>query len=177
MAKITIRMADEKDIPHLQDIERSAARLFKQIPELAWLASGSVQTIERHRQLTKIGSNWVATDFSGKIAGFLSAEPLENDLHIWELSVDSSQQSQGVGTALLDYAIGQARIRALSRVTLTTFRHVPWNAPFYAKRGFSILTEETLDNRLSKILDMEGHHSLPRHKRCAMSAAIDIKTE
>jgi hypothetical protein len=34
-----------------------------------------------------------------------------------------------------------ARYRGLPAVTLTTFRDVPWNGPFYAKLGFRELSE------------------------------------
>lgn len=53
-------------------------------------------------------------------------------------------------------------------MTLTTFRDVPWNAPFYARRGFELLDDTTIGERLQTILEKEAGHGLPRARRCAM---------
>ena len=45
-------------------------------------------------------------------------------------------QGKGAGTALIQAAAGDARARGLPAVTLTTFRDLSWNAPFYTGRGF-----------------------------------------
>ena len=53
-------------------------------------------------------------------------------------------------------------------VTLTTFRDVAWNAPFYAAMGFEILPDSALSDRLRKILRDEGAHGIPIERRVAM---------
>jgi hypothetical protein len=42
---------------------------------------------------------------------------------------------------MLEQVIESARQAAYPAVTLTTFRDVPWNAPFYTRLGFSMLSE------------------------------------
>ncbi len=42
-------------------------------------------------------------------------------------------ERKGLGSALLE------AVCELGDVTLTTFRDVPWNAPWYARRGFEVL--------------------------------------
>ncbi len=44
-------------------------------------------------------------------------------------------------TLLLDAVCDAAAVLAPA-VTLTTFRDVPWNAPWYARRGFAVLPPE-----------------------------------
>lgn len=57
-------------------------------------------------------------------------------LHIDEVDVLRAFQSQGIGRALLGAAADWARTKGLQTLSLTTFRDVPWNAPFYASFGF-----------------------------------------
>ncbi len=45
---------------------------------------------------------------------------------------------------LLERVIESARQMGYPAVTLTTFREVPWNAPFYTRLGFAMLDELTL---------------------------------
>lgn len=68
--------------------------------------------------------------------GFVSVVLVDGDAHIAQLSVLPEVGRQGIGRSLLDEAIHWARYQGLVGVTLTTFRDVPWNAPFYAKVGF-----------------------------------------
>lgn len=45
----------------------------------------------------------------------------------------------GWGAALLDAVSERARILDLSGLVLSTFREVPWNAPYYRRLGFVAL--------------------------------------
>ena len=63
-------------------------------------------------------------------------------LHIAELSIHASHQRRGLGRRLLQSLITYAESMPVSvshrmpALTLTTYRHVPFNRPFYAKLGF-----------------------------------------
>jgi len=46
-----IRIAEDMDAEALPDIERSAGQVFREIPELVWIADGEDLTVERHREL------------------------------------------------------------------------------------------------------------------------------
>lgn len=172
-----IRLATERDLGRLSEIEKSAAQAFLQIPELSWLADGEVQSIQRHRELMLLGSNWVALNERDISVGFLSAEQLEHDLHIWEVSVHRDHQGAGIGKALIERAIDEARVRGLRAVTLTTFRDVPWNAPFYQRLGFEILDPEETDERLCRVLRLERASGLPAERRCAMRLLLSKAAE
>jgi GNAT superfamily N-acetyltransferase len=43
---------------------------------------------------------------------------------------------QGIGSALVERACEWARAHDYPAITLTTYADVPWNGPYYAKRGF-----------------------------------------
>jgi ribosomal protein S18 acetylase RimI-like enzyme len=168
---LVIRAAQPADAELLPEIERSAGQAFLDVPGLAWIAEDEVQPPARHLELIAGGHSWVATD--GKaLVGFLSAERLDDTLHVWELAVAHGFQGRGIGRALLAHAIDVARRRKLAAVTLTTFRDVRWNEPFYRKLGFRTLDAGTTPARLQAILDRESASGLPRDRRCAMLLAL-----
>lgn len=65
--------------------------------------------------------------------------------------------------------MAHARAKGLLAITLTTFKNVPWNAPFYARLGFEQLPEATLAPRLAAILAEEYRRGFAPGSRCAMS--------
>jgi GNAT superfamily N-acetyltransferase len=100
------------------------------------------------------------------LLGFGACEAFDDALHLWELAVRHDAQGQGVGRALIAAAVEEARRRALPAVTLSTFRQIPWNAPFYARLGFALLDDPALNPRLVAVLAKEARRGLT--DRCAM---------
>ena len=164
-----IRPTREHEIDRLQAIERSAGTRFLDFPALAWIASEPPFPPERHRRLIAAGGSWVATEPRDEPIGFLCAEATGDDLHIREVSVHRAHQGKGHGASLVRHAIDAARDRRFRRVTLTTFRAVEWNAPFYARLGFMTLEGDRLDDRLADILEVEARHGFAPGTRCAMA--------
>lgn len=167
-ASWSIRPAEPADAPSLPAIERSAGEAFRHIPELAWIADDTVQSEERHLQLMEGGTAWVAVDAMDAPVGFLGGEVLDGNLHIWELTVASNHQQRGIGRGLLHRAKDWAALRNLAAITLTTFRDVPWNEPFYRSEGFATLLRGELSQTLREMLASEIAAGLPAERRCAM---------
>lgn len=67
---------------------------------------------------------------------FLAARVEGDRLHIDELDVQDGQHGKGLGKRLLGHARDWARAHGLASLSLTTFRGIPWNAPYYARFGF-----------------------------------------
>ena len=168
----SIRPTRVTDVPDLPAIERSAGKLFRTIPDLAWVAEGEDLPVEVHLQFSAAGTSWVAEDCSGPLIAFLCSEVMGNALHIWELAVALHRQRSGTGRALLNEAISFARRQRLDFVTLTTFRLVPWNEPAYQKMGFVTLRPEECSDSLVELLEREAAAGQPRSQRCAMQLAI-----
>jgi GNAT superfamily N-acetyltransferase len=168
----TIRITNDDDAETLPDIEQSAGLAFREVQELAWIADDENQTVERHRQLIAKGACWVAVDRRDRPIAFLSAEIADDALHIWELDVRRDRQGSGIGRALLETAIEDARRRGLVALTLTTFRDVAWNAPFYRKLGFQVLDDAQAGERLADLLRQEAEHGMPAGRRCAMRLVL-----
>jgi GNAT superfamily N-acetyltransferase len=156
----------------LAAVEQSASALFLTIPELAWIADAPLTAIDDHLASIVDGTMWVAVDDTNTITGFLLAEVCGQDLHICEVSVHAGHQRRGVGARLIAAAVDVARREALSGVTLTTFRDVPWNAPYYARLGFTVISEADFDERLREVLAREVRIGLPVERRCAMQLRL-----
>jgi len=157
----------------LPQIERSAGRLFNQVDGLAWPTDADDLPPAFHERLIADRTCWLATERSAAVVGFISAEAFGRTLHIWELSVAEQWQRRGIGTRLIEHAIREARRRGMDDVTLTTFRNVPWNAPFYQALGFELVSG--FDGRLEALLRKEEASGFAMNTRCAMRFALGGK--
>jgi GNAT superfamily N-acetyltransferase len=75
--------------------------------------------------------------------GFARIDLVDGLAHLEQLSVHPDAARRGIGTALLIAAIEWARQRNHPAMTLSTYRDVPFNGPFYARHGFTELTDLT----------------------------------
>ncbi len=168
-AEVKIRPTKKSDIKALQAVEISASKAFLSIEGLAAFADDNCATKEQHLSAIEPETSWLAETGDGKPVGFLAAIPEEGTLHIYEISVHLDYQKRGIGRSLMAHAEEHAKSLGLAGMTLTTYRHVPWNAPFYEELGFCILTPEAYGPRLAGILaeEISSGVPVPEH-RCAM---------
>jgi GNAT superfamily N-acetyltransferase len=122
--------------------------------------------MEVYLPLAAQGLVWVAAD-DGRLIGFASSEVFETELHLWELAVRREAQGQGVGRALIAAVAQEARGLGLP-VTLTTFRDIAWNAPFYARCGFVEMPEAEFSPLLKLVFEQQAALGLDVASRCAM---------
>ena len=162
---IRIRPTTRNDVAALSAIERAAGERFREDPELAWLADGEVISTDHHLGYVERGLSWLALAKDQPV-GFILAEAHPSSLFIVELSVDLHWQGKGIGRQLIACVADYARKRGLTALTLTTFRNVPWNAPFYARLGFEKMT--TLTPELRRKREEETAHGFAYETRCAM---------
>ena len=168
-----IRKTAISDIEHLPLVERSAGSAFKSLPSLAWIADDSVMSAKEHEHMLAKGLSWIAQDpLSQTICGFINAEIIEGEFYVGEVSVSEDYQKKGIGSKLLKTALAQAKSLDISTATLTTFIDVPWNAPYYQRLGFVILTTDTLPQYLERKLQEEKLSGLPLDRRCAMRKTL-----
>lgn len=109
------------------------------------------------------GTLWVATE-AGRIEAFLGATVHGDRLHIDEFAVAQGHQGQGLGRRMLERVVAWARDRAFRRLSLTTFRNVPFNGPFYATAGFRVW--DPAPPEIAALLAGEAARGLK--DRCAM---------
>ncbi len=166
-----IRLAKPTDLPFLAEIETAAGELFSQFPVLANLPTdatrlASFESAQRNQLL------WVATSQSGKPVGFALVKLLGDSAHLEEMDVLPEFGRRGIGSKLVQTVCEWAQTSGIPAVTLTTFRDVPWNAPFYQKLGFRILEREELTPELQQLVEQEESRGLKRELRVAMRYEI-----
>ena len=161
-------MATVSDAEALPGVQSSAGALFRTMPDLAWIADEPIEPPAHYLPMIARGDVWVAQDARGGVVGCLFGEVVEDAFHVLELAVVREAQQRGLGRRLLDAARDAARSRGLAAVTLTTFRHVAWNGPFYARYGFVEMTPPTA--WLAALLAAETGRGLPN--RIAMRLVL-----
>lgn len=119
-------------------------------------------------QAQREGLLWVAVKQQSKeVVGFALLTLISGCIHLKELSVHPHHGRRGVGTLLLKTAIAWAKEQGILAMTLTTFSHLPWNAPFYEKLGFKIIPEGELSEQLRELWLQEAK-GLDQSKRVVM---------
>ncbi|GLC91725.1 GCN5 family N-acetyltransferase [Cupriavidus sp. TA19] len=145
-----IRLAVADDLPRLPDIELAAAALFPDadLPVLLRLVSTPDSALAAAQ---REGRLWVA-EHGGEVAGFALASHNGACGYLDEMDVHPDHGRRGIGRALVGTVQGWARASGLRTLNLTTFAHLPWNAPFYASMGFRTLGDGELCPLLSEAL-------------------------
>ncbi|MFJ9679109.1 GNAT family N-acetyltransferase [Streptomyces sp. NPDC101194] len=166
-----IRTARRSDLPLLQDIERAAGEPFRALGMSA-IADDDPPALDLLDDYRRAGRAWVAADAGDRPVGYLIADPVEGAAHIEQVSVHPSAARRGLGSTLIDHLAEWAAGRRLEALTLTTFSHVPWNAPYYTRLGFRVLMDTELTDGLRKIRAEEAEHGLDRWPRVCMRREI-----
>ncbi|QKG70426.1 GNAT family N-acetyltransferase [Erythrobacter mangrovi] len=167
MSDWRIRLARPADADHLPEIERAAAILFADDPDCAAFDLDDVWSAQEHRKLIARGHCLVA-EVGDRIVGFLTTQPFGHELHIWEMDVHPDMQGQGIGAILLRACLVDANNAGFRALTLTTFRDLPWNGPFYRRIGFVEVADLAAHPRLASEIAAEIEAGLPAERRVAM---------
>lgn len=162
-----IRLARRDELASLPEIERRAGRRFARVAELAGVPE-DVTALAELADAHQRGHLWVAVAPDRRLAGFAYGTVVDGNFHLEEVDVVPEHGRRGVGAALVRTVIGRARELGAPAVTLTTFLHVPWNAPFYARLGFRVVPPAELGPGLAAAFRDEGRRGLPVEIRTAM---------
>jgi ribosomal protein S18 acetylase RimI-like enzyme len=166
MTASRIRSAGLSDLAALALLEVEAGQLFRTIdmPEVA----DHVPDQEALRRNQGQGLVWVAEQ-QGSIAGYIVAALLDGNAHIEQVSVAPAHARQGVGRRLIAHVEDWGARDDRPATTLTTFRDVPWNGPYYEALGYRELSIAEIGMELAAAMSHEA--SLPgidAARRCAM---------
>jgi hypothetical protein len=92
--------------------------------------------------------------------------------YIEELDVVPAHGRRGLGTRLIAQVCAWAEAHGFASVTLSTFRDVPWNGPFYWKRGFRDLSPAEWTPDMLAIREREIQHGLRVEARVVMRRVL-----
>ncbi|QQS45152.1 MAG: GNAT family N-acetyltransferase [Acidobacteriota bacterium] len=151
----------------MNDIEDAASTIFK---DTKFALEGDQEPLSQKvlQKQQKKGLIWVAVDEHDIPVGFVVILILDDQAHLHELSVDPDHGRRGIGTKLTKEVIHWANQTGKKRMTLSTFRDIAWNAPFYEKLGFREMKEEEMGSELKKIRIKESEMGLPIEERVLM---------
>jgi GNAT superfamily N-acetyltransferase len=171
----SIRLARHDEVERLPDIERRASSLFAGHQAATGLIDTQVHSVSSLTALelaNQDGRLWVAVDAQGAAVGFAFVTDLGLFAHLEELDVLPEHGRKGLGSALLEAVCEWAFTRGYSAVTLSTFRDVPWNAPFYARRGFAVVDAEDQPPELVSVVARERKQGLRTDLRVIMQREV-----
>ncbi|MGK5445208.1 GNAT family N-acetyltransferase [Micromonospora sp. URMC 105] len=162
-----IRTARADELADLQRIEAASGAPFREIGmvDVADAPPLGLDVLDEGRRAGRV---WVAADADDRPIAFAVAHLVDDCAHVQQLSVHPAHARRGVGRRLLDHVAGWAAERGLPALTLTTFRSVPWNAPYYARCGFVALSPAQLGPGLTEVLTAEAALGLDPADRVAM---------
>ena len=170
-AGYSITLAQPEHLCMLPEIERQAASLFR-----GWNVPHSVieetTPLEDFQAAQAAGLLWIALSPQGYPVGFALVEREGTQLHLEEIDVHPQHGRRGIGTALVEAICSWARDSGYAQVTLTTYRDVPWNAPFYASLGFAVLSRSELTTALRERVKDEATRGLNTDRRVVMRKVL-----
>jgi N-acetylglutamate synthase-like GNAT family acetyltransferase len=121
------------DLPRLVEVNTAAGRLF--------VEHGLVLP-EYNPTIELLAADHVLVANAPHPVGFAILNKLDGHAHLAELAVHPDYGKRGIGSTLLRRSRVWAEEQGYRAITLTTFVDIPWNAPFYAARGFTEFAAE-----------------------------------
>jgi len=156
-----IEPAKPEHLVALPAIERAAAEIFPK-GMISDEAKDYVLSLEEFEKALAKKHLWVAITTANQPVGFalVTVNTSDKSAMLAELDVDPAHQQKGLGAAMVQTVIKWARQKGFKHLLLTTFSNVPWNAPFYKKMGFRILSRNELTAALEAFLEKEDQLGL-----------------
>jgi GNAT superfamily N-acetyltransferase len=136
-----IRPARADEIDRVRDIERISATRFLG-GDRAALADDEPTDAETLTTRIGTGGLLVAADADVPVA-FVMFREVEGCAYVEQIDVLPSHARRGIGAALLNAVADLALERGWPALTLSTFKDVPFNAPYYARLGFRVVEDLT----------------------------------
>lgn len=158
-----ITPARPNDLSLLPAIELAAAKLLAgHAPESVLTETTSQEEL---KDAQSHGHLWVALADDVPV-GFAHVEVIEpTAAHLEEIDVHPEHGRRGLGSRLVLAICTWAATAGYRSVTLTTFRDVPWNMPFYARLGFEVIPPDELSPALISVVQDETCRGLdPTHR-------------
>ena len=178
MPRYRIVAARPHDINAIAAIELAAARLLTgHVPDAMLdevTGAHELRAAQGERRL------WVEL-FDDRPVGFAHVTLLEPEAaHLAEIDVHPAHGRRGLGRRLVAAVCRWAERHGYAAVTLSTFRDVAWNMPFYAGLGFEEVPWTACPAALRSVVQDEARRGLDPTRRVVMRwrtpAAIDTRS-
>jgi GNAT superfamily N-acetyltransferase len=138
---LQIRSGAPSDIAPVRELERRSAARFADTV-FSELVDDEPTDAETLAERVAAGGLLVACEGDRALA-FVMFRAVDGCGYIEQIDVLPEAAGRRIGAALLDAVADLGRTRGWQTLTLSTFRDIPWNAPYYRRLGFRDLAELT----------------------------------
>lgn len=170
----SIRSARADEVEALQKIDIESSNLFIGTNLIDFgPSSAQLDPIPETRIRQGFGDQlvWTAIDDRDTPVGFALCAHRAECLYLDQVSVLPSYGQQGIGRLLVQQAIDAAAAHGYKHLTLSTFRDVPWNGPFYKKLGFKEIPRYRLKPWQIELEKLQSS-TMDVRKRCFMQKTV-----
>lgn len=147
----SITAAELDDIPALISVDKAASALFEPTGLLTNEALQDHVPAEVLEAEIPAGNVFAARNQHDWAVGFALIRPRGTGLYLDQVSVHPDHGQNGLGRALVIRTLAEAEHRKLPHVSLSTFRDLAWNGPFYASLGFREISRAQLEPYMIEI--------------------------
>lgn len=163
--------AEEHQLAAIPGIEHAAATLFSEadLPASIRYRTTDLETLGRAWQERRL---WLAMSGMDFPVGYAYATEVDGQGHLAEVDVHPKHARRGIGSRLVMRACQWAKQREYRQITLITFEHVPWNAPFYRRLGFEAIDPQYLGDNIRTLLAEEAALGLDTSRRIVMRLCL-----
>lgn len=166
-----IRAARVEELPLLSHIEELASCLFLNTP-YSFLVDADPLSLELVQQRFQSGQVWVAVALHEAVVGYAIACEIDDTLYLQQIDVKPEHGQKGIGAAIVKTVCDWAKHHGYRIISLSTFRDIPWNAPFYSKLGFRPLDDAELTTGFQQLRLKEFEAGLPISERVIMQCVL-----
>lgn len=171
-APLPIREARLGELGHRCDIEVLADDAFASIG-LHFVLDSPLPDTDSLVEPLRRGRLLVAAGSDDRAVGFVRIDLLDGVPHVEQVAVHPDHAGRGIGAALIRAAEAWALARGADRLTLTTFRDVPWNGPYYERLGWLVLPDDEAGPELAAARRRERQLGLDQAPRQCMVRFVD----
>jgi predicted N-acetyltransferase YhbS len=164
---VKFRFAALHDAHAIREIEFEAGQRFASV-DMMGIADAAPMDLALVERKIVAGEMIVASENGDMCVGFVMFEPQPSRIYIQELNVLTTHAGKRIGAALIEEVAQLARERQLQQLVLSTFRDVPWNAPYYRQLGFRDIALKDLDTALIERRNAHIARGLDESKRVFM---------
>ena len=154
-----IRLARPDEVLRLREIEDEAGTIFSGLGLIDEELDVSFPVDDLTR-LVGMRQVWAGCWQDDLPVGMVIASVREGAVYVEEMDVLPEYGGRGLGARLLACVCAWARTQGRPAVTLSTFRDVPWNGPFYRKHDFRDLRPTEWTPGMRAIRQKEAQHGL-----------------
>ena len=174
-ARFTLRSGVPGDLDTLGEIDADAGAIFEQaglfldLPETHEFPQAERR---RWRECLAARTTLLAIDRTAGPIGFAAVGRKDGEAYLAQLSVRPRFMRRGVGGALLEAACEIAVAIGSGEMWLTTYRHLPWNRPFYERHDFMVVPELECGPQLLSEHTIEKRWLPVPHERVVMRRGL-----